>query len=148
MTSNLNHREYHRWAAYGQSKTANELFAVGLNKRLASRNIEAFSLHPGAIITGLGRHLTEEEVAMYQERVENGTLPIKTIPAGAATQVLAATAPELAGKGGSFLADCQICEINDEADSFTAVRSYAVDSDIADRLWEVSEEMVGESLKI
>ena len=141
-------REYHRWAAYGQSKTANALFAVGLNDRLASRNIEAFSLHPGAILTELGRHLTEEDVAMYQERVENGTLPIKSIPAGAATQVLAATAPELAGRGGSFLADCHICPIDDEADSFTVVRSYAVDPDTADRLWRVSEEMVGETLNL
>lgn len=141
-------RDYDRWLSYGQAKTANALFAVGLNKRLAYRSIEAFAIHPGAIQTDLARHLTEEDIAMYQARVESGAMSPKTIPAGAATQVLAATAPELAGKGGTYLADCQICEVDDQADSWSVVRFYAVDPEAADRLWQTSEKMIGESFNL
>lgn len=142
------HRDYDRWLSYGQAKTANALFAVGLNKRLAHRGIEALAIHPGAIQTDLARHLTEDDIAMFQTRVESGAMSLKTIPSGAATQVLAATAPELAGKGGAYLADCQICEVNDEAESWSVVRSYAVDPEAADRLWQVSEKMIGESFDL
>ena len=142
------HRDYDRWLSYGQAKTANALFAMGLNKRLAHRGIEAFAVHPGAIQTDLARHLTEEDIAMFQAQVDSGAMPLKTIPAGAATQVLAATAPELAGKGGTYLADCQICEVDDEAESWSVVRSYAVDPEAADRLWQVSEKMIGESFNL
>ncbi len=138
-------REYDRWASYGQSKTANALFAVGLNRRLKARNIEAFSVHPGVIMTELGRHLTEEDVARYEAAVESGELTLKSIPAGAATQVLAATAPELQGQGGSYLADCQICATDDETESWSFVRSYAISPENADNLWSVSEKIVGES---
>lgn len=139
-------RNYDRWLAYGQAKTANALFALGLNKRFDAQGIEAFSVHPGAIQTDLQRHLTEEDFAMFQSRVESGTMPLKTIPSGAATQVLAATAPELAGKGGAYLADCQICEVNNESNSWNVVRSYAVDPVAAERLWQISETMIGESI--
>ena len=85
---------------------------------------------------------------MFQAQVNSGAMPLKTTPAGAATQVLAATAPELAGKGGAYLADCQICEIDDEAESRNVVRSYAVDPQAADRLWCISEEMIGKSFAL
>ena len=140
-------REYDRWASYGQSKTANALFAVGLNERLKGRNIEAFSVHPGAIMTELGRHLTEDDIARYEGLVESGKLKLKSIPAGAATQVLAATAPELQGFGGSYLADCQICATNDESESWNFVRSYAVSPENADKLWAISEDLVGETFE-
>ena len=142
------HRNYDRWLSYGQAKTANALFAVGLNKRLAHRGIDAFAVHPGAIQTELARHLTEEDIAMFQSRIDSGAMPLKTVPAGAATQVLAATSPELDGKGGAYLADCQICEVDDETEAWTVVRTYAVDPDKADQLWQVSEEMIGESFAL
>ena len=141
---NFERREYDKWLAYGQSKTANALFAVGLNKRLAARGIEAFSVHPGAIMTDLGRHLTEEDLKMYREMVDTGTLVLKSVEPGAATQVYAATAPEIAGKGGAYLADCAVCEVTAEGGQYTTVMPYAVDPEAAERLWTVSEQMVGQ----
>ena len=136
-------RDYNKWLAYGQSKTANALFAVGLNNRLAHRGIEAFSVHPGAILTDLARHLTEEDWKMFEERQAAGTLKPKTMEQGAATGVYACTAPEIAGKGGAYLADCRIAAVSDDGDEYTTVKPYAVDPEVADRLWTVSEEMVG-----
>ncbi|MEM0949759.1 MAG: SDR family NAD(P)-dependent oxidoreductase [Pseudomonadota bacterium] len=134
--------DYDKWAAYGQSKTANALFAVGLNERLKEKGAEAFSVHPGVIQTELARHMTEEDMAMFAEGIESGTIPVKSIPQGAATQVYAATAPELAGKGGAYLADVQIAPVEDATEDFSKVRPYAVDAAAAERLWEVSAEMV------
>ncbi|MEM9247276.1 MAG: SDR family NAD(P)-dependent oxidoreductase [Pseudomonadota bacterium] len=134
--------DYDKWAAYGQSKTANALFAVGLNARLKALGAEAFAVHPGVIQTELARHMTEEDVAMFAGGIESGAIPVKTIPQGAATQVFAATAPELAGKGGAYLADVQIAPIEAETEDFSKVRPYAIDVDAAERLWAVSEEMV------
>lgn len=137
-------RDYNKWAAYGQAKTANALFAVGLNERLAGRGIEAFSVHPGGIMTDLSRHLTEDDIKMFQQRLEEGTLVLKTVEQGAATGVYASTAPELAGRGGSYLADCRIAEVSEDGDRSVTVRPYAVDPQQADRLWTLSEQMLGQ----
>ncbi len=138
--------DYEKWVAYGQSKTANALFAVALNARLKNRGAEAFAVHPGVIQTELARHMTEEDIQMFAAGIESGAIPMKTIPQGAATQVYAATAPELEGKGGAYLADVQIAPIDESAEDFSVVRSYAIDADAAERLWAISEEMVGESI--
>ncbi|MEM9707769.1 MAG: SDR family NAD(P)-dependent oxidoreductase [Pseudomonadota bacterium] len=135
-------KDYDKWAAYGQSKTANALFAVGLNERLKEKGAEAFAVHPGVIQTELARHMTEEDIAMFSGGIEAGTIPMKTVPQGAATQVFAATAPELSGKGGSYLADVQIAPIEDGTEDFSKVRPYAIDPGAAEQLWNVSEEMV------
>ena len=137
-------RPYEKWLAYGQAKTANALFAVGLNKRLAGRGIESFSVHPGAIMTDLLRHLTEEDQKMFEERRQAGALPMKTVKQGAATGVYACTAPEIAGRGGAYLADCRIAEVSAEGDRQINVQPYAVDPEQAERLWSVSEEYVQE----
>ncbi|MEM1235728.1 MAG: SDR family NAD(P)-dependent oxidoreductase [Pseudomonadota bacterium] len=134
--------DYDKWAAYGQSKTANALFAVGLNKRLADKGAEAFAVHPGVIMTELARHMTEEDQALFAEGFESGAIFMKTVEQGAATQVYAATAPELAGKGGSYLADVQIAPIEDGTEDFAKVRPYAIDEADAERLWSLSEQMV------
>ncbi len=134
--------DYDKWAAYGQSKTANALFAVGLNARLKARGAEAFAVHPGVIMTELARHMTEEDMEWFSGGIESGQIPMKTIPQGAATQVYAATAPELAGKGGAYLADVQIAPIEDGTEDFSKVRPYAIDPDTAERLWAVSEELI------
>ncbi|MEM9477005.1 MAG: SDR family NAD(P)-dependent oxidoreductase [Pseudomonadota bacterium] len=134
--------DYDKWAAYGQSKSANALFAVGLNKRLADKGAEAFSVHPGVIQTELARHMTEEDIAMFASGIESGAIPMKSIPQGAATQVYAATAPELAGKGGAYLADVQIAPIEPDTEDMSKARPYAIDPDAAERLWAVSEEMI------
>ncbi len=139
--------DYDKWAAYGQSKTANSLFAIGLNKRLQSKGSEAFSVHPGVIETELARHMTEEDMEMFAAGIESGAIPVKTVPQGAATQVYAATAPELAGKGGAYLADVQIAPMEEGTEDFSKVRPYAVDEEAAERLWIVSEEMISQSGK-
>jgi NAD(P)-dependent dehydrogenase (short-subunit alcohol dehydrogenase family) len=138
---NFEKTEYSNVAAYGQSKTANSLFTVALNKRLASKGVEVFTVHPGGIRTELARTATAEDMAAFAD------VPFewKTVPQGAATSVWAATAPELTGTGGSFLADCGIWPIEDEG-GFTvpAAKTTAMDPELAERLWRVSEEMVGE----
>lgn len=136
-------RPYDKWLAYGQSKTANALFAVGLNTRLKSRAIEAFSVHPGMIQTDLMRHQSEEDRARSRAMRDSGKVKYKTVQAGAATSVYAATAPELAGHGGAYLADCAIAQVSADAPGFSVVRPFAVDPDAAERLWAVSEQLLG-----
>ncbi len=137
---------YERWKSYGQSKTANALFGVELNKRLAARNIEVFSVHPGVIIdTGLSKHLRLRDYLMFVPAMLFGVIKRKTVPAGAATQCFAATAPEIAGRGGSYLADCRIAEISPQKKrDMTVVWPYAVDPEAAERLWSLSEELLNE----
>ena len=137
---------YERWKSYGQSKTANALFAVGLNKRLSARSIEVFSVHPGVIGTGLTKHLRIRDFLMFIPLMLIGAVKRKSVPAGAATQCFAATAPEIAGHGGSFLADCKIAEISPQKKrDMTVVWPYAIDPEAAERLWSLSEDMLGES---
>jgi NAD(P)-dependent dehydrogenase (short-subunit alcohol dehydrogenase family) len=128
--------------AYGQSKTANVLFAVGLEQRLGARGIHALGLHPGAIMTELGRHLQAEDFEFLRSR--NRGMKFKTVETGAATSVFAATAPELDGRGGVYLEDCHVAAVNDAPHALDGVKSYAIDPAIAERLWQVSERLVGE----
>jgi NAD(P)-dependent dehydrogenase (short-subunit alcohol dehydrogenase family) len=139
-------RPYDKWLAYGQAKTANVLFAVGLERRLGARGVHANALHPGGIMTELGRHLQPEDLQFLQTR--NKGMRFKTVEAGSATSVFAATAPEIEGRGGLYLEDCHIAAVNDDADGLDGVRSYALDAKNADRLWEVSEKLVGESFAL
>jgi len=135
-------RPYNKWAAYGQSKTANVLFAVGLEKRLGARGIHAFGLHPGAIMTELSRHLEAEDYEFLASR--NRGMTFKTVEAGSATSVFAATAPEFADRGGIYLEDCHVAAVNDAQDALNGVKSYALDPRNAERLWELSEQLVGQ----
>ncbi len=141
-------RPYDKWQAYGQSKTANILFAVGLDRRLSSQGVRALALHPGAIMTELGRHLVPEDIRFLQSRGGSGGLQFKTVEAGAATSVFAATAPELADRGGVYLEDCGVASINDAEGALAGVKSYAVDPAFADRLWTLSEAAVGARIAI
>ena len=148
---NYEDREYEKWAAYGQSKTANVLFAVGLEQRLGAKGIHAYALHPGGIMTNLGRHMTEQDREWMMNRIrktaeKSGESPqgFKTIPQGAATTCWVATAEELEGRGGLYAEDCHVAEVDDE-DATGGVRSYAVDKARADELWDLSEKLVGES---
>lgn len=147
---NFENRAYEKWISYGQSKTANVLFAVGLEQRLADRGIHAYALHPGGIHTNLGRHMSEEDMQNLIERIrktaeERGEepQPFKTIPQGAATTCWVATAEELEGAGGLYCEDCHVASEDNESAS-DGVRSYAVDRANAERLWALSEEMVGQ----
>ncbi|MGZ4713808.1 MAG: SDR family NAD(P)-dependent oxidoreductase [Acidimicrobiia bacterium] len=140
---NFERTEYEPWVAYGRSKTANALFAVELDRRLRERGAHAFSLHPGGIMTELGRHLTEETMGTLAASIPAGqSMDWKTVPQGAATTVFALTAPELEEHGGAYLEDCAIAVRNDEAGSRGGIRSYAIDPDRAAALWQRSEEWV------
>ncbi len=137
-------RPYDKWQAYGQSKTANVLFAVELDRRLGAGGVHANAVHPGVIVTELARHLVAEDYELLSKRVPSGQLRFKSIPAGAATSVYAATAPELKGRGGLYLEDCHVAAVNDTENPPDGVKSYAIDPGLARRLWMASEEMVGE----
>jgi NAD(P)-dependent dehydrogenase (short-subunit alcohol dehydrogenase family) len=134
---------YDKWTAYGQSKTANVLFAVELERRVGGRGVHALAVHPGVIMTELSRHMRQEDYEHIRQR-SGGQLKLKPVEAGAATSVYAATAPELEGRGGLYLEDCHVAEVNDDPEAREGVRSYAVDPEAAKRLWTISEELVGE----
>lgn len=138
---------YDKWAAYGQSKTANVLFAVELDRRLGGRRVRAHAVHPGVIPTDLSRHMGREDFERIRRR-SGGAFKLKTVPSGAATSVYAATAPELEERGGLYLENCQVAEVNDDPEAREGVRSYAVDPDAAKRLWTISEDLVGQSFPL
>lgn len=140
-------RDYDKWQAYGESKTANALFSVALDERLAGRGVRSFAVHPGVILTDLGRHLSEADLQALSERSPGGAgLVFKSVEQGAATSVWAATSDDLTGHGGLYLENCQIGEPA-TAGSDSGVESYALDRDQADRLWRISEDLVGQSFE-
>ena len=147
---NYERREYEKWSAYGQSKTANVLFTKGLEDRFGGKGIHAYAVHPGGIQTNLGRHMTDQDrewmmgrmKKLAQESKDDAPRGFKTIPQGAATTVWAATASELEGRGGLYAEDCHVASIDDETPA-GGVRSYALDRDDSDRLWALSEKLVG-----
>lgn len=143
---NFDNRDYDKWVAYGNAKTANILHAVGLEKRHADKGIHAYALHPGGIRTNLGRHLTEDDMKALIDRAtgEESNFVWKDIPQGAATTCYAATAPELEGKGGVYLEDCHVAEQDDES-AGSGVRSYALDQDTAEELWTLSEKLTAQA---
>lgn len=138
---------YDKWLAYGQSKTANVLFAVHLDRLARERGVRAFSLHPGAILTPLGRHLLAEDLDAVMTIDQDGeaVLPdFRSPEEGAATLVWAATSPELDGCGGDYLEDCAIAPVVPDGPQTTfGVRAYALDPDAAARLWAWSAEVTG-----
>ncbi|HEY3556825.1 MAG TPA: SDR family NAD(P)-dependent oxidoreductase [Kribbella sp.] len=137
-------RGYDKWEAYGQAKTANVLFAVQLDALGKDSGVRAFALHPGGILTPLQRHLPREEMVAFGWIDEDGnplSPQFKSPEQGAATQVWAATSPQLDGLGGVFCEDCEIAEVS--AESAYGVRPYAIDPASAARLWTVSAELTG-----
>ncbi|WCN80092.1 SDR family NAD(P)-dependent oxidoreductase [Micromonospora sp. LH3U1] len=131
-------REYEPWQAYGQSKTANVLFAVEATRRWADDGITANALMPGAIQTNLQRYVSEEEL----NRVRAGNAAAwKTVEQGAATSVLVAASPLLDGVGGRYFEDCQEAAPA-RPDARTGVAEYALDPEAAERLWEVSTALL------
>jgi NAD(P)-dependent dehydrogenase (short-subunit alcohol dehydrogenase family) len=136
---------YDPWQAYGRSKTANALFAVELDRRGSATGQRACAVHPGGIVTELGRHLTEETYAAMQAARGDRKLEFKSIPAGAATSVWAAFVADPDEIGGRYCEDCHVDEITDDPTSSTGVFAYALDPATAATLWARSEELVGES---
>ena len=148
---NFERTPYDPWVAYGRSKTANALFSRGLAQRYGDVRLLSFAVHPGGIVTDLGRHLTEELMAQMMERsaaraAESGGegLQFKTVEAGAATQVWAAVAPDLGEHNGAYLADCQLGLEGGNPNS-TGFSSHILDDTNTERLWTISEDLVGEA---
>ena len=152
---NFETTEYSPWIGYGRSKTANALFARELALRGGRRGVLSFSVHPGAVHTELGRYLTEELInemtTLARERAaaaaaENGEVRVgitrKSVEAGAATQIWAATAPELAGHNGAYLADCGL-GVPGGNPGVNGFLPYLLDDDHAAELWDLSEDLVG-----
>jgi NAD(P)-dependent dehydrogenase (short-subunit alcohol dehydrogenase family) len=134
------HRPYDKMVAYGQSKTANVLFAVEVDRRYQRDGIRAFALHPGAILeTELARHYDPEELAAVIERARRIS-SFKTIEQGAATSMFCATSPLLDGIGGVYCENCDVAAVKTEGDD--GVRPYAIDPDLATRLWTWSERWI------
>ena len=141
---NFTSRPYGPWLAYGQSKTANILFAVEATRRWTGDGITTNAVHPGAIAaTNLSRHVDPEELANLRS---SGRFRYKTIEQGAATSVLVATSPQLEGIGGRYFEDCNEALLVDPdalETSTSGVAGYALDPDNARRLWELSLGMLG-----
>jgi len=132
-------RPYDPWVAYGQSKTANVLFAVGASKRWESDNIAVNALMPGAISTRLQRYVSDEELDRLRAEAGGSAPAWKTPEQGAATSVLIATSSLLEGVGGRYFEDCNEAPLN-EPGSPRGVAAYALDPEAAARLWQVSIE--------
>ncbi|WP_432825386.1 SDR family NAD(P)-dependent oxidoreductase [Dactylosporangium sp. CA-092794] len=135
-------REYEPWSAYGQSKTANILFAVEADRRWSGDGIRVNSLHPGSIATNLQRHVDPAELQRRRDSAGAAAIPRKTTEQGASTSVLLAASPLLDGVGGRYFEDC------DEAgplraDTPRGVADYALDPQAAARLWDVTLQHVG-----
>jgi NAD(P)-dependent dehydrogenase (short-subunit alcohol dehydrogenase family) len=134
----FDYRRYEPWLAYGQSKSANVLFAVGATKRWAGDGITANALMPGAIATNLQRH-----VGGMESFSNLSPELVKTTEEGASTSVLLATSPLLEGIGGRYFANCNEAEVvARRPGDMTGVAPYALDEANADRLWDVSERLL------
>ena len=148
---------YSAWDAYGRSKTANALFARELARRAGPRGLLAYSVHPGAIITDLGRHLTEdlmnEMLETAKERAEEHGIPggivWKSVEAGAATQTWAATSTdaELVDHNGAYLADCGLGVLGANPGA-NGMALWILDDAKAAALWDLSEELVGTTFSL
>ncbi len=138
-------RPYDKWEAYGQSKTANALFAVGFNARFEEHGITANAVMPGGIMTPLQRYLPKEEMVAMGWMDEEGNVRegFKTPEQGASTSVWAAVGEELEGVGGLYLEDCAEAVPWSKENPAKGVMPHALDPESADRLWALSEETTG-----
>lgn len=149
---NYTTRPYDKWEAYGQAKSANALFALGVDLLGRDIGVRAFSVHPGGIFTPLQRHLTDEEMAALGWKNPDGTIPdmvkamFKTPEQGASTTVWAATSPQLNGKGGVYCEDCDIARLaGPDSQRWEHAREWIVDDARAERLWAMSEKLLADA---
>lgn len=155
---NFLHRDYETLQGYGQSKTANNLFAVELDNRGKAFGVRAYSLHPGSVNgTDLGREAPMELFKQMGTHDQDGIIKtevarkLKTTPQGAATTIWCATSKLLNKIGGVYCEDCDIAEMDfgniehhyDEPATLRGVKPYSVDQENAQRLWKLSEQMTG-----
>jgi NAD(P)-dependent dehydrogenase (short-subunit alcohol dehydrogenase family) len=145
----FNAHPYDKWEAYGQAKTANALFAVGLDARGRDHGVRAFAVHPGGIMTDLQRFMPkEEQIAMGWIDAEGRVNErFKTPEQGAATSVWCAVNAQLDGKGGVYCEDCDIAEaVSADDPRWSGVRPWAIDPAQAERLFALSAQMTGAAI--
>lgn len=136
---NFRERPYDRLLAYGESKTATALFVVEANRRWAGDGITVNAANPGAVATNLGRHLTAEDYANLP------AFDFKTPEQGAATSVLLAAWPQLSGTGGRYFEDCNQAVRHSAETPLQGVADHAIDPVAAERLWQISLDMLAEA---
>jgi retinol dehydrogenase-12 len=125
-------RDYRVMRTYGRSKLANILFTRTLAKRLAGSNVTANCLHPGLIATGIGQTNAVTRLAWKLTVVLRGGISVEE---GAKTSLYLATSPEVAGLSGGYYVKCRLAELQ--------TRPEAVSDVVGERLWKMSEELVG-----
>jgi NAD(P)-dependent dehydrogenase (short-subunit alcohol dehydrogenase family) len=143
---NFDTTPYDKWQSYGRAKSANSLFALGVDARGKAHNIRAFGVHPGGIMTNLQRFLPiEEQIAMgWVDEAGKVNAMFKTPEQGAATSVWCATSPQLTGMGGLYCEDCDVAKLWEKGDApYGGVHAHAVDPEAAEKLWHLSEKMTG-----
>lgn len=153
---NFERTAYEKWKAYGQSKSANALFAVALDRRGYTHGVRAFSVHPGTIVTDLSRHLSDDEMRALGALDDQGrrvafekSREFKTVEQGAATSVWCAASEQLNGRGGVYCEDADIAPaVPADAPPGAGVLPWAIDPELAERLWVLSEEMTGVKFSI
>ena len=123
-------KHYTAWGAYGQSKLANLLFARELATRLPKPGQTANAVHPGVIATNLSRHMPSLVRAVFS--AVGPAVALKSVGAGAATQVYVAVHPDAQRTNGEYWADCNVKESS----------AYGRDMAMAKQLWQVTEEIV------
>jgi len=142
---NFERHQYDKWKAYGQSKTATALFAIALDQRGQAHGVRAFAVDPGAIHTDLDRFMSEEEL---KASAASG-FQFKSTEQGAATSIWCATSPQLEGRGGVYCINVDIASIiqpetfQNSGRVLWGVLPHAIDPELAERLWQLSEEMTG-----
>jgi NAD(P)-dependent dehydrogenase (short-subunit alcohol dehydrogenase family) len=152
---NFNSHEYQTLPAYGQSKTAVNLFSLELDNRAKSYGVRVYSLHPGNI---WGTELTREapvEILQQFGFLDDKGNPVKevidslkTIPQGAATTIWAATSPQLNETGGVYLEDVDIAELATDPSIQNGVKPYSLDEASAKQLWKITEELTGVTFNV
>jgi NAD(P)-dependent dehydrogenase (short-subunit alcohol dehydrogenase family) len=158
---NFEHREYQTLLAYGQSKTASNLFALEVDNRAKAFNVRAYSLHPGSIAgTELARDADMELFKQMGFFDDQGNMRpeilagLKTIPQGAATTIWCATSPLLNDIGGVYCEDADIAELDlgnfgkDNGLGTRGVQPYSLDEASAKKLWNLSEKMTGVTFEV
>ncbi len=148
----FHNHEYDKWQAYGQAKTANALFALGLDRKWKASGVRAFSVHPGGIFTPLQRHMSLDDMVALGWKNTDGTVPkaveamFKSTAAGGATALWAALSPQLNDMGGVFCEDCDIAQAADEdSGRYQHAREWICDPAKADRLWDMTEAMIADA---
>ncbi len=147
---NFTHRPYETLPAYGQSKTALNLFSLELDHRAQAFGVRAYAVHPGNIWeTELTREAPLEllqQFGFYDDKgkvVPEVIASMKTVPQGAATTIWCATSPLLEGIGGVYCEDADIAPLSLGQGMSAGVKPYSLDAAAAKRLWGLTEELTG-----